>query len=94
LNLTNNLYKFIKDDKKELYWANFIDINDLSEEFKDLYFKMVACAPKKRPSIEEIYNHEWMKEIRDLNDEELEKYNQELINEFKSREEKMNKQTN
>ena len=94
LNLTNNLYKFIKDDKKELYWANFIDINDLSEEFKDLYFKMVACAPKKRPSIEEIYNHEWMKEIRDLNDEELEKYNQELINEFKSREEKMSKQTN
>jgi hypothetical protein len=35
-----------------------------------------------------------MKEIRDLNDEELEKYNQELINEFKSREEKMKKQTN
>ena len=35
-----------------------------------------------------------MKEIRDLNDDELEKYNQELINLFKSREEKMNKQTN
>ena len=94
LNLNNNLYKFIKENKKELYWSEIgklININDISEEFKDLYFRMVSFNPKQRPKIEEIYNHEWLKEIRDLNDEELKAYEEELINELKYRDLEINK---
>ena len=55
---------------------------------------MVAYNPNERPTIEEIYNDEWMKEIRDLDEKEFEKYENELIKELKSREKIMNKQKN
>ena len=34
---------------------------------------MVSFIPEKRPTIEEILNDEWMKEINVLNKEEFEK---------------------
>ena len=46
---------------------------------------MVDINPKNRPTIEEILNDEWMKEIIDLSENELKTYEKELINEFKSR---------
>ena len=87
LYLKDNVYQYIKDKNEKLYWENLrdsLDISELSEEFKDLYFKMVSFNPKERPTIEEIYNHDWLKEIRDLNDEELKQYEQEFINELKA----------
>ena len=44
---------------------------------------MVAFDPKERPSIEEILNDEWMKEIQNLPDNELKRLK---IKEFKERE--------
>ena len=45
---------------------------------------MVAYDPKERPTIEEIYNDEWMKEIRDLDDTEFQKCEEELNEMLKS----------
>ena len=92
-NLKEKLYNFIKDKKLETYWEILETkgkIKGLSEQFKNLYIKMVSYNPEERPTIEEIYNDEWMKEIKDLNEEEFKAYENELINELKKREEEMN----
>lgn len=44
-------------------------ISSLSKEFKDLYVQMIAYDEAHRPSIEQILNHAWFNEIRNLNDE-------------------------
>ena len=48
---------------------------------------MVNINPKKRPTIGEIYNDEWMNEINTLNEEELNNFVQELRIELRRREE-------
>ena len=83
------LYKLIKENKIKTYWnilGQNIAIDGLSKEFKNLFIKMVSFSPNQRPTIEEIYNDEWMKEIRDLNGQELIVLEQELINELERRE--------
>ena len=95
-NILKKLYNFIKRKEIKLYWElleKYLNITGLSEEFKQLYINMVAFNPDERPTIEEIYNHEYMKEIRDLNEEEIEAYKKELIDELKKREEIINKST-
>ena len=62
----------------------------MSKEFKNLFIRMVAYNPKERPTIEEIYNDEWMKEINDLNEKEFEKYEKDLIKELRAREDIIN----
>jgi serine/threonine protein kinase len=59
----------------------------LSNEFKNLFIKMVAYNPKERPTIEQVLNDEWFKDITNLKDEEFKKYEQELISKLKEREE-------
>jgi serine/threonine protein kinase len=84
----NRLYKLLIKNT-ELYWevlGQKIEIDGLSKEFKDLFIKMVSFDPNQRPTIAEIYNDEWMKEIRDLNHQELMDLEQELIKELKRRE--------
>ena len=46
---------------------------------------MIAYQPKERPSIEEILNSSWMKEINNLNQDELEQLEKELKEEFLKR---------
>ena len=85
----DQLYKYIKKGEISEYWSNlehFIQIDGLTEDFKNLYIKMVSPNPNERPTLEQIYNHEWLKEIRDLSQEELAKYEEEFISELKSRE--------
>ena len=84
----DDLYKYIKEGKIAEYWSTLkkIGIDGLSEEFKNLYIKMVSPNPKNRPTLEQIYNDEWLKEIRDLSEEELVNYEKELIAELKRRE--------
>ena len=85
----NGLYKYIKEEKIELYWkilSKIIDINDLTKHFKNLFIKIVTFDPKKRPSIQEIINDVWFNEIRNLSDKELKEIEEELINELKKRE--------
>ena len=90
MELKDKMYKYIKEKKyHKMFWKilelNF-NIKGISEEFKNLYLRMVAYDPKERPTIEEIYNDKWMKEIRDLNEKELENCQKELIKELKIRE--------
>ena len=82
------LYKYIKDKDDEKYWGALKEknIDGLSREFKDLFLKMVPYEPSERPSIKEILNHTWMKEVTNLNEEEYKKYEEDLITELKKRE--------
>ena len=84
----DDLYKYIKEGKIAEYWSTLKKngIDGLTEEFKNLYIKMVSPNPKNRPTLEQIYNDEWLKEIRDLSEEELDNYEKELIAELKRRE--------
>ena len=52
---------------------------DFSNELKQLYFKMVAFNPSERPSIKEILNSEWLKEINNLSKEEETKLEKETF---------------
>jgi len=46
----------------------------LSDDYKDLYFKMISIKPEKRPNINEILKHAWFKEIDDMKINEQEKF--------------------
>lgn len=87
-NRTKKLYKYIKDKDEKKFWyiLEKLGIDGFSPEFKDLFFKMVAFNPNERPTIEEILNHDWMKDITKLNEEEFKKYEENMIAELKSRE--------
>ena len=87
-NRTKQLYKYIKEKNEKKFWITLekTGIDGFSPEFKDLFFKMVAFNPNERPTIEEILNHDWMKEITNLNQEDFRIYEEKLIEELKSRE--------
>ena len=59
---------------------------EISEEFKKLYCKMISFNPQDRPSIEDILYDPWFQEIRDLNDDELAKLENEIREELLKRE--------
>ena len=110
-NLATCKFGFIEANKKDAYYRLIITrhyeqywnivrkkINkELSEELKNLYIKMISFRPEKRPTIEEILNDEWMKEISVLNKEEFEKLETEVreellnIGEMKKKKESKNK---
>ena len=83
--------EIIKEDKNS-YWKKIdpqmqtIGIT-LSQEFKELYFKMISIKPEKRPDIEEILNDPWFKEIDDMkknNQEQFVKLENEIREIFSS----------
>ena len=89
----DNYYKLIIAKKYKLYWTRVEGkIQGLSHEFKNLYHKMISLDPKDRPSIEDILNDPWFKEIRDLNNEQLTQLDNEIREELLKREEKIQKQ--
>ena len=69
------------------YW-NIVseNIKGLSQELKNLYLKMVAFDPKERPTIKQILDDDWMKEIREMNNEQLMQLENEIREEFLRRE--------
>ena len=76
-------YKYIinKDNDKDnidKFWEaakiNFVEYSKLSDEFKKLYIKMISYDPDNRPSIENILNDPWLKEINNMKEEELKDY--------------------
>ena len=83
-------YKFIMTKHIDQYWNEVgkqnKEIKGMSPELKDLFIKMVAYKPNNRPSIDEILKSPWMKEIRDLNDEQLAELENEIKEEFLKRE--------
>ena len=79
------LYRFIKEKNENNFWETLKEkhIEGFSPEFKDLFIKMVAFDPNERPSIKEILNHDWMKEVTILNENEYKNYEEDLIIELK-----------
>ena len=85
--LSKTTYDYIKNNKNIIWTiAETNGIYGLTKEFKELYLKMVAFNPNERPTIQEILNGEWMKEIINLSEDELKKMRQELTKELKERE--------
>ena len=84
-------YRLIMTKHFDKYWNEVgKQIKGMSQELKDLFIKMVAFKPNDRPSIEEILASPWMKEIRDLNDEQLTQLENEIKEEFLKREIEVN----
>ena len=80
-------YRQIMLRKFNEYWAMVSSqINGLSNEFKQLFFKMVSFKPSDRPTIEQILNGDWMKEIREMTNEQLMQLENEIREEFQKRE--------
>lgn len=71
----NERYKCIEDKNYEEFWNITLDSEMvLSDEFKKLYVSMVAYEPKERPSIDQILEDPWLKEINDLKGEQKTKF--------------------
>ena len=64
-----------KDGTYKAYWEFFKKAINLtpSDNFKDLYTKLIAYEPKNRLSIEEILDHPWFDDIKNLSIEEEKK---------------------
>ena len=81
------IYNRIRLKSYEIYWT-LVDIypinnENLSKEFKKLYFKMVGYNPDNRPSIDDILKDDWFNEINNLSEEEYNKINSDIYEEFK-----------
>jgi serine/threonine protein kinase len=60
---------------------------NISDEFKNLYIKMISFNPRKRPKIDEILKDKWFGNIPNMTEEELKNYEKEIKmeEEFKNR---------
>ena len=86
-------YRLIMTKHFSQYWHVISgQINGISEDLKKLYNKMVSFRPQERPSFEEILNSDWMKEIRDLNNEQFQNLENEVREELLKREALINEQ--
>ena len=86
------VYKFIIKNQIDQYWniiTGQIDFN-LSQEFKDLYIRMVSFNENNRPTIDEILNDNWFNELEALNNAQLAQLENEVRNEFLTRENQIN----
>ena len=84
--------------KGNKYWDSVIDgikkfpeeiqntIINLTEEFKNLYIKMINYSPELRPSIDDILKDPWMEEVTSLNDKGYSELEEEVYKEFEKRE--------
>ena len=82
-------YKYIiegtKNNDYSLYWQNVaMNINNkqLSDDFKNLYIKMIAYNPKDRPTIAQILSSSWLNEISNLSPEQNNNLENEVRNEL------------
>ena len=80
-------YTLIRQQNYAEYWNSpaFAQLN-LSNNFKNLFVRMVAFNPNERPTIDEILNDEWMQEINNLNAVQIDNLENEVRNEFHNRE--------
>ena len=86
----DTLYQKIMVEKPDWYWNSIGQLSKtMSEEFKDLYYKMVSFKYYKRPTIEEVLNHNWFLEIKNMNKEQLNELENEIKEDFKIREKKV-----
>ena len=80
-------YNVIMKENYDEYWKiiesqiQFNEIN-LSQEFKDLYIKMISYNPNSRLSIDEILNHPWFNDINNMENINKEKLEKEIKEKF------------
>ena len=80
-------YRYIMGKHYGQYWKLVSgEIKGISDELKKLYNRMVSYRPNERPTIEEILNDDWIKEIRELNEKQLKDLEKEILEEFSKRE--------
>ena len=86
--LKDNYYELIIGGDLNKYWdlIRYMIKIDLFQEFKDLFIRMVNPNPGQRPKIDDILNDEWFREINDLNEEEMNVFENEVRNELILRE--------
>ena len=76
-------YKLIMQNQIDSYWKKIEkNLPHISQEFKELYIKMVSYIPKDRPTIKEIIDSNWMKEIKNMTREQLGQLENEAKEEF------------
>ena len=86
-NRNDKYYRYIILKQYEAYWNKVKrQLGEISEELKNLYFKMISFNPDERPSIEEVFNHPWMKEVMNMNETELKELQKDVFNDFEKRE--------
>ena len=79
---SDDFYKYIIMKKTEEYWDIIDKDKKVSNQFKELYIKMVAYNPKDRPTINEILNSDWLSDLRNANEEKCLHYKMKMINEL------------
>ena len=85
-------YNLIYKERYEEHWKILGAKGEgISDEFKELYYKMVHYKPDERPSITEILESDWMKQLTELKKEELNQLESDLKKEFQNREELVRK---
>ena len=86
-------YTYIIDHDYNKFWKMQNLNSDLSEDFKNLFVKMVEPNPKERVEINEIENYKWLKEFIVKSDKEKETIESSLCEEFLEREKKIKDST-
>ena len=82
-----DIYINIKEKNYPSFWKLVSkNINEVKEEFKELYVKMIAYKPAERPSIEKILKDKWLEEINKKSDKEIEDIEAEIYEDFLERE--------
>ena len=83
-------YRCIMNNQINNYWVSLAiaQINHLnfSQQFKDLYIRMVSFNENNRPTIDQILNDNWFNELQGLNNGQLNQLENEVRNEFLARE--------
>ena len=87
----DQFYSLIIQQHIAQYWQlidNQIHLN-LSQNFKNLFIRMVAHVPAQRPTIVQILNDPWMQEINNLNEQQSNALENQVRNEFLIREQQI-----
>jgi len=83
-------YRFIMANQINKYWetlsTHHINHQNFSQEFKDLYIRMVSLNENNRPTIDQILNDHWFNELQGLNNDQLNQLENDVRNEFLARE--------
>ena len=79
-----NLIRNVEDNDYTPYWNKVLPLINkvLPENFKKLYISMVAYNAENRPTIAEILNSDWLKEINILNQQQYDLLENKIRNEL------------
>ena len=91
-NMQDNLYRLIILHQYIEYWERIqenIPLN-ASQEFRNLFLRLVAFDPNERSTIDQILNSPWMNEINNLNEQQMNDLENEVRQEFINREQILN----